>query len=553
MNILFDNKYKYLVASTLIAVIALLAFIEIIIALTPPIARDVLIHHLAIPKLWLKHGGFYDIPWAEFSYYPMNVDLLYLIPLYFGNDIIPNFIHMSFGIGTAFLIYHYLNKKIGRLAGLLGVVIFISTPIIVRMSTTAYVDLGLVFFTAASVLAFIRWRNGEYKEYKWLFISSIAMGFALGTKYNALIVWFFLLLAIVFVYSRDTGKQGKAIGYGLFFFVVSLVIFSPWLIKNMILTGNPLYPLFKNIFNSSMANVSGAYSVVSGGSYMGMFKMRELLYGENIWEILLIPIRFFFQGQDNSMRYFDGVLNPILILAVPFAFMNRQAKADKLLFLFFSMFLIFAAFFLDQLRIRYFLPVVPFLVILTVTGLVNIFTWVTDRAKPFKELCICGLLIILFFLAAKNIIYLKNYFQIIQPVNYILNKESKDEFITRHDRSYPAMIYINKHTPENARIRLILLAGRGYYLERIYEEDTSSGIDIIRGLVNASGDDKSFQRYLDSLACTHLLIRYELFQQFLKDNYSQKAIDKLSQQLGKTEEIVYDANGYKVFALRVVE
>jgi hypothetical protein len=549
MNILL-SRYKYLVSTILSLIIAFFVFIEIILALTPPIARDVLIHHLAIPKLWLKHGGFYDIPWAEFSYYPMNIDLLYLIPLYFGNDIIPNFIHMGFGIGTAFLIYHYLNKKIGQLAGLLGVVIFISTPIIVRMSTTAYVDLGLVFFTTASVLAFIRWRDKEYKEHRWLFISSMAMGFALGTKYNALIIWFFLSLAIVFVYSRDTGKQGKAISYGSFFFVVSLIIFSPWLIKNMILTGNPLYPLFKNVFDSNMANDSGAYSVVSGGSYMGMFKMRELLYGENIWEILLIPIRFFFQGQDNSARLFEGVLNPILIVAVPFAFMNRSKQADKLIFLFFSLFLIFAAFFLDQLRIRYFLPVVPFLVILTVTGLINIFTWVADRARPFRELYICGLLIILTSLAAKNVIYLNNYFQSIQPVNYILNKESKDEFITRHDRSYPAMMYINKHTPENARIKLILLAGRGYYLERIYEEDPSSGMDTIRGLVTASSNDKTFQNYLNSLGCSHMLIRYDLFRQFLHDNYSPATVNQISQRMGKFLEIVYNANGYAVFKLR---
>ena len=37
-------------------------FTEIILNLTPPISRDALIHHLAIPKLWLKHGGFYEIP-----------------------------------------------------------------------------------------------------------------------------------------------------------------------------------------------------------------------------------------------------------------------------------------------------------------------------------------------------------------------------------------------------------------------------------------------------------------------------------------------------------
>ncbi|MBW1740164.1 MAG: hypothetical protein JRJ42_03395, partial [Deltaproteobacteria bacterium] len=56
---------------------------------TPPISRDALIHHLAIPKLWLKHGGFYETPWALYSYYPMNIDLLYLVALYFKNDIAP--------------------------------------------------------------------------------------------------------------------------------------------------------------------------------------------------------------------------------------------------------------------------------------------------------------------------------------------------------------------------------------------------------------------------------------------------------------------------------
>jgi len=75
----------------------------------------------------------------------MNIDLLYIIPLYFNNDTIPSFIHMGFGLGTAWLIYHYLSNKLGCLAGLLGVFVFLSTPIVVRMSTVAYVDLGLFF------------------------------------------------------------------------------------------------------------------------------------------------------------------------------------------------------------------------------------------------------------------------------------------------------------------------------------------------------------------------------------------------------------------------
>ena len=86
------------IQAILAASILLLHLFLIPLALTPPIARDALIHHLAIPKLWLLNGGFYEIKWADFSYYPMNVDLLYLICLYFKNDIIPHFIHMGFGI-----------------------------------------------------------------------------------------------------------------------------------------------------------------------------------------------------------------------------------------------------------------------------------------------------------------------------------------------------------------------------------------------------------------------------------------------------------------------
>ena len=140
---------------------------EFILNLTPPISRDALIHHLAVPKLWLKHGGFYEIPWAEYSYYPMFINLFYLVCLYFKNDIAPKFIHLFFGLATGWLIYHYLKQKLCRNWGLLGMIIFITTPIVVWLSTSAYIDLGMTFFTTGSVMAFIKWRDSEYRRFKW--------------------------------------------------------------------------------------------------------------------------------------------------------------------------------------------------------------------------------------------------------------------------------------------------------------------------------------------------------------------------------------------------
>jgi hypothetical protein len=420
---------------------------------------------------------------------------------------------------------------------------------VVRLSTEAYVDLGLTFFTTAAIIAFICYRDSKFKEFKWLLLSSVAMGLALGTKYNALIAWFFLSTAIVFVYSRDTGEQWKAVKCGSIFFLISLSVFSPWLIKNYILTGNPLYPLLQGIFSITNASLHEGTRSVSGGTYSGIFQMREAMYGENFWETLFIPLRYFFQGQDNNYRYFDGVLNPVLIIFAPFAFINKSFYRDKLFFTGFAVFFIITATFLDQTRIRYILPVVPILSILTVIGFFNILNWLMSLSKRFgfflAVLFISSFIIVLL----PNIFYIKKYYQEISPINYVLGKESKDNFISRHIGSYPAMKFINEFTPDNSKIRLLFLAGRGYYLDRIYEDDSTMGMSFVDRLVVKSESEKTFQSHIHSLGYTHFLLRIDLFHKYLRDNFSREKRNRFLQQIDRTLEIVYNGNGYRVYRL----
>ena len=531
-----------------LAIILILVF-QTILNLTPPIDRDALIHHLAIPKLWLKHGGFYEIKWAGFSYFPMNIDLLYLIPLYFNKDFAAKFIHMAFGLGTAYLIFHYLKKRISFIAGLLGVLIFLSTPIVFRLSTEVYVDLGLIFFTTASVLAFIRYQDGGFQEFRWLFISAFCMGLALGTKYNALIIWFFLTLAIVFIHSRQTNHQSKSIGCGLVFFIVSLLVFSPWLIKNYILTGNPLYPLLGGIFKiSSAISEEGTRSIVYGNTYLGIFQTREAWYGEGFWETLLIPVRYFYQGQDGNSQYFDGVLNPLLILLAPLAFLRKSLVADKLFFSFFIVFVLSMSLFLDQTRIRYILPAIPLLVILAVIGFTNIQTWSLNKSKLVQNILSFFLIFIFALSIAYNALYAKKYYQKIDPIKYLSNQESKDDFIARHVASYPAVKYINDQTEQDAKIRLILLADRGYYLDRTYE--SSRGVNIIFQFVAKSSDCEAFQDYILSTGYSHFLMRQDLFLQVLRINYPPETERQLLQCMDQTMEIVYSKNMHTIYAIR---
>src|SRR5664280_2481112 len=118
-----------------------------------------------------------------------------------------------------------------------------------------------------------------------------------------------------------------------------------------------------------------------------------------------------------------------------------------------------------------------------------------------------------------------------------------------HISSYPAIKYINAHTQENAKIRLIFLAHRGYYLDRIYEDDRSFGMDKIRGLVANAHEDSSFQAYLHSLGCTHLLVRTDLYLKYLHDNYPPETVNRFLRQMSNATEMIYNANGYAVYRL----
>ena len=219
----------------------------IILSSVPPVSKDELVHHLALPKLYLKHGGMYEIPFMPFSYYPMNLQLLYMIPLYFGNDIVPKLIHFAFAVLTAWLIFAYLRSRTTTLYGLFGALLFLSIPVIVKLSTTAYVDLGVVFFTTASLLLLFKWADKGFKL-KYLVASALSCGLAIGTKYSALVSFFLVTLAVPFIYARFTPRTEvsllHSVRFTLLFFFVAALAFSPWMIRNYSWTKNPVHPLF---------------------------------------------------------------------------------------------------------------------------------------------------------------------------------------------------------------------------------------------------------------------------------------------------------------------
>jgi hypothetical protein len=555
------NTLEYTATFFLYATIIMLLCMEIILNFTPPTSRDALIHHLAVPKLWIAHGGFYEIPWADYAYYPMNINLLYALSLYFNNDIVPKFIHLAFGIGTGLLIYLYLKLRFGRNWGLLGMVIFITTPIVVWLSTSAYIDLGMTFFTTGSVLAFIKWRDSEYSRFKWFLISSFCMGIAIGSKYNALIAWFIVNLMVMFSYVRDTNRQTGVLQYGILFFVITVLVASPWYLKNYLQTGNPFYPLFKSFFKllhqQTVQEVLHGQVIEKTGK-ISFFNIRQVMYGESFWETLLIPIRMFFQGKDTSYQYFQGSLNPILILFLPFVFLNKRYGKDKFLFISFAVIFVIMAYFLTAKQVRYILPVLPFLAILAVMGLKDLVDKLGEgtiksplisrkKMKSIAKFIIFPTIVIFLIF---NLLYLKERTNIIKPFPYISGQETRDAFLKRHLLHYDAVKYINNNLPNDAKVFTMFLGRRGYYLDRAYENESSFGMSTIRHMVNSSTDEEKFKDFLRSMDVTHILMRTDLVYSYLKDNFSTEEINRFMNLVKKYWKLLYEYNGHSVWDIR---
>jgi Dolichyl-phosphate-mannose-protein mannosyltransferase len=554
----FKNTIAFLLCITIIIFLGT----EIILNLTPPISRDALIHHLAVPKLWLKHGGIYEIPWAEYAFYPMNIDLLYVVCLYLQNDIAPKFIHLAFGLGTGLLVYFYIKRRFDRNWGLLGMVIFITTPIVVWLSTTAYVDLGMAFFTTASVMAFIKWRDFEYKNFKWLLFSGLAMGIAVGSKYNALIAGFILNMLLMVSVVRDTHKQTAALRYGILFFATAALVASPWYLKNYFETGNPFYPLFDGFFKSLShhpALETASRHAVEKTRQVGFFKMREVMYGERFWETLLIPIRMFFQGKDNSYQYFQGVLNPILIIFSPFIFFTKRYAKDKFVFVIFTVFFIIMAYFLTAKQVRYILPALPFLAIISVMGIKGLLDKLKESTfispPGFREkitsiiraLVFAGVAILLIF----NLMYLKKRTETIKPFPYVFGKETREAFLTHHLLHYDAVKYINRFLPDDAVVFTMFLGRRGYYFDRAYKNEPSFGMATMRHMIGSADKEKRFIGYVRSLGVTHILMRIDLVNNFLEDNFTKDNIRRFLNLENKYWKKIYQDDCYAIWDIRV--
>ena len=246
-------------------------------------AYDVLEYHLQVPKEYFLGGKITYAPHNVYANFPMNVEMLYLLGMIVWGDpieaaVTANFIHLWLGV-LAVAGTWGAAREWSRNAAVVSVAALASVGWLVYLAGLAYVENGLLFFAMVATAAVVRgcvnglpaechplvrdsylarekgFPQEEVREgilapaaKRWLALGGIAAGLSCGCKYTAgPMVALPLLVGAVLLPGRITRKLTG----GLVFITAAAATFAPWLLKNQLMTGSPVFPLANGVFHAS--------------------------------------------------------------------------------------------------------------------------------------------------------------------------------------------------------------------------------------------------------------------------------------------------------------
>ncbi|HLF90169.1 MAG TPA: hypothetical protein VI451_14580 [Anaerolineales bacterium] len=217
--------------------ILLLGF-PLLTALAPPFMFDALVYHLTLPKVYLSAGRIDYQPWLIFWGMPQMIEMLFTWAISLGGIETASILNWGIGVLTLVGLVSWTASRISPRAGWVAAASLLSGFSLVISLGWGYVEWLMMLFGLVTLILLDMWSTGN--ERKFLLLTGLCTGFAIGTKYTAGVLAI-CGMGVIFWHFRRVWQNG-AIEILWFVFPIFLAVI-PWLIKNYLFTDNPFYPL----------------------------------------------------------------------------------------------------------------------------------------------------------------------------------------------------------------------------------------------------------------------------------------------------------------------
>lgn len=478
----------------LVSLIALFGIIYLISNMAPPLDGDTLHSYLNAPRRFVDAGRIYHLPYIVHSVIPLNIQMLSAVALVISGDELAQMLAgFTMLAGCCTVLFCIGNRYLSSQTGMLAALLFASMNCVQVLVPSTKVNLGWAFFELISIYCLLRWWLGQRDHYGWLLLAGIMGGVAFGSSYASgytiVVIGSMLLWRL-----RHTGLRSCTI-HLITYLVPAVALGAPWLLRNFVNTGNPVYPVLNPLFGLPAA-MPWKYS----GGGIGLLTI--------CWDMSVGYI----------IGHFGKPVGPWVLLPLPGLIL--LGKLPKLLRI--TLVLSFVSFLLWFTGPQYARNLLPTLGLAALAS-----AWVLSqlslRQNYFKIMV--GFFLVIFFLFNLTLLghaYLAQPYRMKYLVN-IINRSRIESVVQNQCLSCPnaRMTELINSLPADSQVASLYL-GNGYYIKRSFWDSRMLDGDFLNDH-NASVEDLIAQWRLAGI--THVFVNRE----YLIDHYfDKKPIDNFN-------------------------
>ena len=280
----------------------------LLISLAPPLKFDALVYHLLLPQAYLGQGKVTYFDWHAMSGMPQNAEMLFTLASALGGASTAAVLAWGWGVVALLGLLDFWKEHLSLTAAWVGAASLMAGFTTAMLLGWGYVEWLVILFATSALLCLDAWLRQEKPS--WLILGGVFIGFAVGTKYTSAVLGLCALAAVgVAVLRRRQSFLPAALRLGL----PALAAALPWFIKNLLTTGNPVYPFLVP---------SGAMTSVRLSVY------QSLPPWGNFLDILILPLRASLIGRESGDGY-TASIGPLLVGLALFAWVGWRGHKPE--------------------------------------------------------------------------------------------------------------------------------------------------------------------------------------------------------------------------------